>query len=157
MKTNAPHLPQLNLPQYPFRIKKNEEGKLIIHDTLRHKNVRLTPEEWVRQHIIRFLIEEREFPASLISVEAGLKVNRLEKRYDALIFDRQGAPLLLLECKAPEVNIGQNTFDQIASYNLSIKAGYLLVTNGMRHYCCRYDNTSTKYIFLPEIPLFSEI
>ena len=101
---------KLNLPAYEFRIKKDSNNKLHIFDAIRQKNIHLTPEEWVRQHMIRFLIEEKEFPASLISIESGVKVNRLSRRYDALVYNREGEPILLLECKAPTVKIKQDSF-----------------------------------------------
>jgi hypothetical protein len=145
---------KLNLPDYSFRILKSEGKKLFIFDSFRKKNVQLTPEEWVRQNILKFLTEEKGFPVSLVSIEAGVKVNRLSRRYDALIYDRRGKPLLLIECKAPSVNIQQSTFDQIVAYNLTIKAHYLLVSNGLKHYFCKIDTQESKYKFLEEIPYF---
>jgi hypothetical protein len=145
---------KLNLPSYSFRITKNQEDRLLIFDPLRKKDIPLTPEEWVRQNILQFLIEERGFPKSLISVEAGLKVNLFLRRYDALIYSREGQPLMLIECKATSVAVNQGTFDQITIYNRSFKCPYLLVTNGLKHYCCKLDENEKKYIFLENIPAY---
>lgn len=130
---------------------------MFIFDDFRKKNIRLTPEEWVRQNILRFLMEEKGVPRSLISIESGVKINRLSRRYDAVICGRQGEPLVLVECKAPSVNIQQTTFDQIIAYNRSLKATYLLVTNGLKHYFCKIDKEQHKYIFLEDIPAFDTL
>lgn len=143
----------LNLPSYSFKLKESS-GKVQILDELRKKYVVLTPEEWVRQHIVQYLIQEKKYPSSLIAVEIGLKYNQLQKRADVLVYDRQGAPLLLVECKAPEVKITQDVFHQIAVYNMSFKVKYLLVTNGMDHFICEMDYTTNSYQFLKEIPVF---
>lgn len=148
---------KLNLPSYSFRIKKYPDNKQYIFDEIRQKNILLTPEEWVRQHLIRFLIEEKDYPPSLISVESGVKVNQLSRRYDALVYNRQGKPVLLLECKAPSIKINQDTFDQIAAYNRTILAGYLLVSNGMNHYCCKINPDMKKVNFLADIPAFDDL
>lgn len=146
---------KLNLPLYNFRITKNKDNKVMIFDPLRRKDIPLTPEEWVRQNILKFLIDDRGFPGSLISVEAGLKVNRFLRRYDALVYSRDKQPLMLIECKSPRVHVSQDTFDQITIYNQSFKALYLLVTNGLKHYCCRLDMMNKKYIFLENIPTYA--
>jgi hypothetical protein len=148
---------KLNLPNYNFRVTKNKENKVLIFDTLRKKDIPLTPEEWVRQHILKFLIEEKEFPPSLISVEAGLRANRFLRRYDALVYSRNREPLMLIECKAPSVNVSQNTFDQITIYNRSLKAPYLLVTNGLKHYCCMLHDADKEYVFLNSIPSYNSL
>lgn len=145
---------KLNFPEYDFRISKDEDGKTYIFDPLRKKDLLLTPEEWVRQHVLHYLMSEKAFPASLISTEAGVKVNRLSRRYDALIYTRKGEAYMLVECKAPSVKINQEVFDQIIAYNRSIKAPYLLISNGLKHFCCQFDQTSHQYVFLPEIPFF---
>ena len=157
MKSHSSPIQKLNLPSYHFKITEEEDGKLSIYDAHRRKNVRLTPEEWVRQHMIRFLIEERSFPTSLISLEAGLKINRRNKRYDALVYNRDGRPLLLIECKAPGISISQQTFDQIVAYNQTIRAADLLVTNGIRHFFCRFNPETSHYSFLPEIPFYADL
>ncbi|MBL7889467.1 MAG: type I restriction enzyme HsdR N-terminal domain-containing protein [Bacteroidia bacterium] len=143
----------LNLPAYSFKLKESS-GKVQILDELRKKYVVLTPEEWVRQHIVQYLIQEKKYPASLIAIEIGLKYNQLQKRADVLVYDRQGAPFLLVECKAPEVKITQDVFHQIAVYNMTFKVKYLLVTNGMDHFICEMDYTNNSYQFLKEIPVF---
>jgi hypothetical protein len=148
---------KLNLPEYSFRISRSAGKKDLIFDPFRNKNVILTPEEWVRQNILRYLTEEKKFPPSLISIEAGVRVNRLARRYDALVYDRMGKPLLLVECKAPSIQIIQGTFDQVAAYNMPIKAGYLLVTNGLKHYCCKMNPNATEYSFLQDIPSFEAL
>ena len=148
---------KLNLPEYSFRITKDKDNKVLIFDALRKKNILLTPEEWVRQHILKFLIEDRGFPSSLISVEAGLRVNRFLRRYDALVYNRAGQPLMLIECKAPGIKVSQDAFDQIIIYNQRFKAQYLLLTNGLKHYCCRLDEAKKKFDFLDNIPSFTSL
>lgn len=144
---------ELNLPKYQFKFKEVAE-KIQIFDTFRKKYVVLTPEEWVRQNFIQYLVEEKKYPASLIAVEAGLKYNEMQKRADVLIYDKQGSPLLLVECKAPEVKLTQDTFDQVARYNMIFKVTYLVVTNGLDHFCCKMDYSTNSYHFLQEIPDF---
>ncbi len=142
---------KLNLPSYSFKIK-SKENKLYIFDTLRKKNVVLTPEEWVRQNFIQYLVLEKKYPKSLIGIEKQLKINNLIKRTDILIFDNTGKSNIIVECKAPSVKITQVTFDQIARYNLSLNANYLIVTNGLQHYYCKMDHKLKKYNFLSDIP-----
>jgi hypothetical protein len=148
---------KLNFPHYEFRISRSQDNKVFIFDPLRKKNVALTPEEWVRQNIIRVLVDDRNFPPSLIVVEAGLKVNRNVRRYDLLVYNREGQPLMLIECKAPVVSISQNTFDQVAAYNLTVKAKFLLVTNGIKHFMACFDPQSKSFNFLDDIPFFDKI
>jgi hypothetical protein len=148
---------KLNLPAYSFRIKLNENNKRVIFDPVRKKNVLLTPEEWVRQNIMRFLIEDRHFPSSLVSIESLVKINKLSRRFDALVYSRMGNTLLLIECKAPTVAINQETFDQVLAYNYSLNAPYLLVTNGLKHYFCKIDLQRKQYIFIEDIPDFKEL
>lgn len=144
---------KLNFPNYSFRFK-NSENKTYIFDVIRKKFLLLTPEEWVRQHVVNFLIEEMNYPKSLINVEKLVKVNGIKKRYDIVVFRNDGSIFLLVECKAPEVTITQQTFDQIAQYNLVLKAENLMVTNGLNHYFCQMDFENEKYIFLKELPSF---
>jgi hypothetical protein len=148
---------KLNFPYYEFRISHSADNKLLIFDLLRKKEVLLTPEEWVRQHVIRFLIDDRHFPPSLISVEAGFKVNRLSRRYDIVVYNREGNPLVLIECKSPNVPIKQKTFDQVAAYNLTIKAKFLLVSNGQKHYFASFDPHLKEFQFQPEIPFYEQL
>jgi hypothetical protein len=147
---------KLNLPEYSFRIK-TAEGKSFIFDSLRKKFVRLTPEEWVRQNFVQFLIKEKNYSASLIAIEAGVKVNNNPQRADLIIFNRSGNPLLVAEFKAPEVKIDQQTFDQIVRYNMQLKVSFLIVSNGLQHFCCKMNYNDNSYAFLPEIPEFSGI
>ena len=144
---------QLNFPNYNFRFK-NNENKVSIFDEIRKKFIILTPEEWVRQHVVQFLMVEKKYPKSLINVEKVLKVNDLRKRYDVVVFNPNGSIHILVECKAPEVKIDQTTFDQIARYNLTLKATYLMVSNGLNHYFCQMDFENEKYHFLQDIPVY---
>lgn len=144
----------LNFPAYSFRLK-NSQNRRYIFDGIRKKFVLLQPEEWVRQHVLHFLVFTRNYPKSLINVEKQLMVNRLKKRYDIVVFNPDGSIFLLVECKAPEVKIEQTTFDQIARYNYQLKSEYLMVTNGLEHYYCQMDHVNEKYTFLKDIPDFS--
>lgn len=148
---------KLNLPLYNFRITRDKDNKVMIFDPLRKKDIPLTPEEWVRQNILKFLIDDRGFPNSLISVEAGLKINHFLRRYDALVYSRDKQPLMLIECKAPGIQVNQDTFDQITIYNQNFKALYLLVTNGLKHYCCKLDVNNKKYVFLENVPTYDQL
>jgi hypothetical protein len=141
----------LNLPTYKFKIKSNE-NKYSIFDIVRKKYVFLTPEEWVRQHFIHFLIEEKKYPISLIAVEKKVTINNLTKRTDILIFNTEGLPNIIVECKAPSIKLNQEAFDQIARYNLKLNANYLIVTNGLEHFFCSMDKKNKQYIFLKDIP-----
>ena len=142
---------QLNLPEYKFRIKKQNE-KLFIFDSQRKRYVSLTPEEWVRQHFIRFLIEEKGFPAAYLAVEKQLEMNGMKKRCDAILYNELALPILIIELKAPNVSITQATFDQVAVYNAKLKVDFFMLSNGIEHYCCRVNTQSAKYEFFPEIP-----
>lgn len=142
---------QLHFPSYSFRFK-NSENKVSIFDEIRKKFIILTPEEWVRQHVVRFLLEEKKYPKSLINVEKVLTINGLRKRYDIVVFNPDGSIFVLVECKAPEIKTSQATFDQIARYNMTLKAEYLMVTNGHNHYFCQMDFENEKYEFLAALP-----
>ena len=147
---------QLNLPAYNFRIiKKNE--KPFIFDDLRKKFVALTPEEWVRQHFIRFLIDVKHYPASLIAIEKQLVINGLKKRCDAVVYSRNAEPLMIIEFKATTVSIAQQTFDQAAVYNSKLKVDYFIISNGLKHSCCRLDKNVLQYNFLDDIPDFDSL
>ncbi len=141
----------LNFPAYNFRFK-NSENKVAIFDEIRKKFILLSPEEWVRQHVVQFLLIEKNYPKSLINVEKVLKINGLTKRYDIVVFNKDGSIFILVECKAPEVKVSQHTFDQIARYNLTMKANFLMVTNGHNHYFCQMDFENERYNFLKELP-----
>lgn len=147
---------KLNLPEYSFRIK-TTEGKSYIFDSLRKKYVRLTPEEWVRQNFAQFLIAEKNYSVSLITVEAAVKVNGNPQRADLVVFDRSGNPALVAEFKAPKIKISQQTFDQIVRYNMQLKVKFLIVSNGLDHFCCQINYADNSYSFLPEIPDFSDL
>ena len=147
---------KLNLPEYSFKIK-TREGKSFIFDPLRKKYVRLTPEEWVRQNFVQFLIVEKKYSTSLMAVEAGVKVNNNPQRADLVVYDRTGNSVLVAEFKAPEVKISQQTFDQIVRYNMQLKVLFLIVSNGLEHFCCRINYTDNSYSFLTEIPDFTDV
>jgi len=141
----------LNLPTYNFKLK-NSQNKTLIFDKLRKKYVVLTPEEWVRQHFVHFLIDQKKYPETLIAIEKQLTINNLKKRTDILIFNSDGKPEVVIECKAPSIKISQKTFDQIARYNLQLKAEFLIVTNGLTHFYCKMDFKNKTYIFLKNLP-----
>lgn len=144
---------QLNFPMYEFRFK-NNKNKLYIFDIIRKKFVVLTPEEWVRQNVVQFLLEEKKIPVTLINVEKALKINGLTKRYDIVVFRTNGEIFLVVECKAPHIEITQSVFDQIAIYNLSLNAEFQMVTNGIQHYYCQMDYQNQCYVFLKDLPNF---
>lgn len=147
---------KLNLPNYKFKLKSNE-NKTLIFDNLRKKYMVLTPEEWVRQHFVQFLIEEKNYPPSLIAIEKQVLVNNLKKRSDILVFNKEGNPDIIVECKAPKIKITQATFDQIARYNSTLNANFLVVTNGLNHFYCKMDFENETYVFLKEIPNYKQI
>ncbi len=142
---------KLNFPEYTFRFK-NRENKRLIFDPIRKKFVVLTPEEWVRQHTVQFLVSEMHYSPNLINVEKQLILNNTKKRYDIVVFEPDGTIFLIVECKAPHIKITQETFDQIARYNLVTKATYLMITNGLEHYYCRMDYENERYVFLETLP-----
>ena len=146
---------KLNLPQFDIRISK-EGGKVMVLDFIRRKYVVLTPEEWVRQHFVNYLINHLKYPKSLFKVESGLKFNKLNKRSDILIHDRQGKAWMLVECKSPDIKLTQKAFNQIAVYNMTIGAKYLAVTNGMVHFCCEAGTSSVEPSFLETFPEFDK-
>ena len=146
----------LNFPSYNFRFK-NSENKVSIFDDIRKKFIIITPEEWVRQNTIQFLLQEKNYPKSYLNIEKLIKINDITKRYDIVVFQPDGTIFLLIECKAPEIKITQETFDQIARYNLTLKAQYLMVTNGLNHYFCQMDFEKEQYVFLEELPNFISI
>ena len=146
----------LNFPQYSFRAK-NNENKPSIFDVVRKKFVRLTPEEWVRQHVVHHLQKDLGYPLSLINVERKIAINGTIKRYDIVVYQPDGGIHLMVECKAPQIKISQQTFDQIARYNLELRSKYLMVTNGLEHYYCTMDYEAEKYNFLREIPAYRNL
>lgn len=145
---------KLDLPGFDYQVSK-AEGKIWIFDIIRKKRVVLTPEEWVRQHIIHFFINQLKYPKSLIKIESGLTYNRLQKRSDVVVCDREGKPWLLMECKSPELPLNQNVIMQAAVYNQNIRAKYIAVSNGMKHVCyeVKEDVSETRLLkSFPEYP-----
>lgn len=147
---------ELNLPPYPCKLKR-EKDKVLIFDDLRRRYVTLTPEEWVRQHFVAYLIGQKGFPRGLMGNEISLTLNKCNRRCDTVVYDRNGAPLCIVEYKAPHIEITQKTFDQIVRYNQVLQVNYLLVSNGLTHYCCRIDYTTGSYTFLPDIPVYTDL
>ena len=146
----------LNFPDYSFPTKSNE-NKPYVFDPLRKKWVVLTPEEWVRLHCVQFLIQEKNYPSSLIAVEKSIRVFNTNKRFDIVGFQSNQSVSILVECKAPSERITQETFDQIARYNLKLKSDYLMVTNGRFHYFCQMNYEQQEYIFIKTLPPFKSI
>jgi hypothetical protein len=146
---------QLNFKQYSFRFK-NRENKPLIFDVVRKKFMVLTPEEWVRQNTIQYLIKELNIPLSLINVEKQIKLHGTTKRYDIVTFNTDGSIFLIVECKADSIKISQDTFDQIARYNLVLKSTFLMVTNGIDHYYCKIDLQNQRYSFLETLPEYQK-
>ncbi|MBP2832758.1 type I restriction enzyme HsdR N-terminal domain-containing protein [Aquimarina sp. U1-2] len=146
---------QLNFPAYQFRFK-SSENNIAIFDRIRKKFVSLTPEEWVRQHTVNYLIEHKKYAESLINVEKSLKINSIYKRYDIVIFKPDGTIHCIVECKSYKVKITQEVFDQIARYNLVLNADYLMITNGLNHYFCQLDYHNQQYTFLKDFPNYSK-
>ena len=146
----------LNLPSYDFRFRISGE-KQYIFDEVRKKYVMNTPEEWVRQNFIRYLVLEKGYPQTLISIEHEISLNRLLKRCDAVVFSKKGKPLMILEFKAPDVPVSQDVFDQIVRYNLVLKVNFLLITNGMKHFCCKINYLKKDYLYLTEIPCYNDL
>ena len=149
-------LKQLNLPEYSFRIIKKDGTKMIL-DTIRRKYVKLTPEEWVRQNFVQYLVHEGKYPRGLIGIEVMSEYNKLRKRVDILVHNRAGQPVMIVECKAPDVKIDDKIFDQIDCYNMGFRVPYLIVTNGVVHYACRIDHEQKNYEFLLAIPLYEDL
>lgn len=146
---------KLNLPEFAYTLKK-ADGKVWIFDGIRKKFLVLTPEEWVRQHFIHYMVSSLGYPKALIKIEGGLKYNTLRKRSDILVFDRDGQPWMLVECKAPEHNIKEDTLRQASVYNARHRAKYITVTNGLKHYCCAIDWPKRETQLLDALPAFGE-
>ncbi len=146
---------QLNLPRYEFSVLQSSPPK--IFDVFRKKYVALTPEEWVRQNFLMYLVEEKKYPASLIFLEQILKIYKTHKRCDAVVYDKKGTPQCIIEFKAPDVNISQQVFDQIARYNIALGVNYLIVSNGLKHFCCKMNLKTQTCHFLEDIPDYSAL
>ncbi|MGV6828470.1 MAG: type I restriction enzyme HsdR N-terminal domain-containing protein [Flavobacteriales bacterium] len=147
---------KLNFKNNSFRFK-NSENKTLIFDIIRKKFVVLTPEEWVRQHVLHYLVFEKKYPKSLINVEKQIKLHHTLKRYDIVVFNTNGSIFLIVECKSYKVAINQQTFDQIARYNFVLEATYLMVSNGLSHYYCQMDFDKEEYHFLQKIPNYNAV
>jgi hypothetical protein len=144
---------KLNLPDFDYKLKK-AEGKVWIFDVIRKKYLVLTPEEWVRQHFVHYLINDFKYPKSLIKIEGGLIYNQLQKRTDILIFDREAKPWMVIECKSPDLKLSHITLQQASVYNSTLKAKYLTVTNGLQYFCSATDWTEGKVTLLDELPSY---
>ncbi len=144
---------KLNLPAFEFKVKESD-GKVWIYDILRKKYLVLTPEEWVRQHFLRYLLNQNHYPKALIKVEGGLKFNKLQKRTDIVVFGRNGNPWMLVECKSSDQPINESTLRQASVYNATLKAKYLVLTNGMKTICCQIENENGAATMLNELPVF---
>lgn len=142
---------KLNLPSFHVDLKK-EQDRIHIFDLLRKRYIVLTPEEWVRQHFIHYLINHLQYPKSLIKLEGGLRFNKLQKRSDIVIYDRAGQPWMIVECKAPTLKIGERTVHQASVYNYTLKAKFLVVTNGLEHFCYQTDWSNSTTTILPSMP-----
>ena len=142
---------KLNFPEYDFKLKK-QNGKWQIFDPVRKKYYVLTPEEWVRQHTLHYLITDKKYPVQWIAVEKELQINQTKRRFDIVVFNRQMTPEILVECKAPSIAVTQKTFDQANQYNWLLKAPYLFLTNGLKHYICQIDFEANQFKFLKELP-----
>lgn len=156
MLTKIRKMWQLNLPSYQFNIKK-EADKLFIFDTQRRRFVSLTPEEWVRQNFIRYMIEEKHFPAALIAIETQIIVNSMKKRCDGIVYDRQMQPHIILEFKAPTVEITEETFNQVAVYNYKLQVDMFILSNGLQHFFCKRNTDGAGYIINTEIPDYRDL
>ena len=146
----------LNLPSYPAKIQVRN-GKNVIFDPLRKKYVALTPEEWVRQHFIHLLTDFKGYPKGLLANEVQLDLNGTRKRCDTVLFNKDLSARMIVEYKAPHIAITQAVFDQITRYNMVLKVDYLIVSNGINHYCCKIDYQSMSYSFLPDIPSYTDL
>ena len=146
----------LNLPAFDAKIVR-QDGKDVIFDVIRRRYVVLTPEEWVRQHFTHFLLEQKGYPQGLLANEIQIRLNGTKKRCDTVLYRRDLTPQMIVEYKAPTVEITQAVFDQITRYNMVLKVDYLVVSNGIRHYCCRIDYVRGTYYFLPDIPCYTDL
>jgi hypothetical protein len=154
MIKNKLNLPLLNFPEYEFSLE-NRGDTIGIFDPVRKKYVTLTPEEWVRQHVLQYLAREKKVPLSLMGIEKKLKIGQTVKRFDVVVFSSSTKPVMLIECKAPQIQIREEVFNQAARYNLSLKTKYFLLTNGFDHFCCRLDYNLNTFVFIQDIPDYS--
>ena len=146
----------LNLPVYTPKVVE-KDGKRTIFDPVRNKYVALTPEEWVRQHFVNYLISNKDYPKELIANEIQIKLNNTSKRCDTVVYNRFLTPLVIIEYKAPAIQITNTVFDQIARYNMVLRVKYLIVSTGLRHFCCKIDYEKQAYSFLENIPEYTDL
>jgi hypothetical protein len=149
-------LKELSLPSYSFKIT-GEPGREMIFDSLRRKYVRLTPEEWVRQNFIQYLIHEGNYPPGLIGVEMAINVNRMKRRVDIMVHDRQGRPVMVVECKSPDITLDEKVSDQVVAYNRQLNVPYIIITNGIVHYACKIGIEPNENQYLMVIPQYDEL
>jgi hypothetical protein len=149
-------LQPLQLPPYPFKITE-QDGKLTLFDEIRKRHILITPEEWVRQHFVQYLINQKGYPKTLIKLEGGLTLHGKARRTDIVVFNPNGDKILLIECKAPSISINQKVFDQVARYNMVHKVSLVAVSNGLQHYYCRINFEEQNYKFIEELPAYREI
>ncbi len=150
--------PELNLPMCELKIRLNPETRVEeVFDTQRKKYVRLSPEEWVRQNFVSYLINFHGFPKGRVGNEISIRVGKMEKRCDSVVYDKTGRPIVIVEYKAPTVRLTQKVFDQIVRYDFALQVDYLIVSNGLFHYCCHLNRTLNRFEFLPAIPQWSQI
>ena len=147
---------RLNLPQYEIKISE-KDGKRMIFDFLRRKYVALTPEEWVRQHFTHYLVEHKGYPKGLLGNEIELQIGDKKLRCDSILYNKVAQPQMIIEYKAPTVPLQQKVFDQISAYNLLLRVDYLIISNGMEHYCCKMDYEHQKYLFLQDVPDYEKL
>ena len=147
---------QLNLPIFQPKLRKTE-GELYIFDQIRKRYLLLTPEEWVRQNFLNYLINHKGYPFSLMENEAMIKLNNMTRRCDTVVYNNRLEPLVIVEYKRPEVTINQEVFNQIARYNIVLRVDYLIVSNGLSHFCCKMNYENQTYVFLEEIPEYGEL
>ena len=147
---------RLNLPQYEIKIGERD-GKHTIFDFLRRKYVALTPEEWVRQHFTHYLVEHKGYPKGLLGNEVELRIGGKRLRCDSILYNKVAEPQMIIEYKAPTIQLQQKTFDQISAYNLLLHVDYLIISNGLQHYCCKMDYENRKYLFLQDIPDYESL
>ena len=145
---------KLVFPPFEYKLG-NQQGKVSIFDIIRKKHIILTPEEWVRQHLVHFLINQLNYPKSLISVEDGLKVNKMQKRSDIIIYNRLGKVFMVVECKSAKIKLGQNSMIQLSTYNQKYNAEYLALTNGLQIYVCRMDYENKTSDYIDQFPVFN--
>lgn len=154
--------PELNIPMANLRLSKRKnsasgEMEYFVFDEFRQKKVKLTPEEWVRQHFLHYLVSHKRFPRGLIAVEQGIKVNELSRRCDAVVYSKEGAPIAIIECKAPEINLSENTLYQIAQYNFKLQVKWLILVNGRQTITCFVDEEQKKLTYLENLPNYEEL